>query len=336
MSKKKFTVGGLFSGVGGIELGFQKSGFNILWANEIDEKSCITYRENFSHKLFEKDVKDLKGNELKSVDVLCAGFPCQPFSIAGYRKGFSDDRGNVFFQITRLIKELDCKPRVLFLENVKNFQSHDNGRTLEKVINEIRKLNYSIFWDVLNTCDYTSIPQNRERTFLICFRDEKDWESYQNEITLSARFAKIFPPKKLNTNKPIADFLEKHEPNEKFFYRQDRYMYSDLRKSMTSKETLYQWRRKYVRENKNGKCPTLTANMGTGGHNVPLIVTDLGFRKLTPRECFNFQGFPKSFILPKELADSHLYKQAGNAVTVKLISLLANQIKMVLHGENPK
>jgi DNA (cytosine-5)-methyltransferase 1 len=76
--------------------------------------------------------------------------------------------------------------------------------------------------------------------------------------------------------------------------------------------------------------------MGTGGHNVPLIVTDLGFRKLTPRECFNFQGFPKSFILPKELADSHLYKQAGNAVTVKLISLLANQIKMVLHGENPK
>jgi DNA (cytosine-5)-methyltransferase 1 len=95
---------------------------------------------------------------------------------------------------------------------------------------------------------------------------------------------------------------------------------------MKSKETLYQWRRQYVRENKNNKCPTLTANMGTGGHNVPLVVTDDGFRKLTPRECFNFQGFPKNFKLPKEMANSHLYKQAGNAVTVDLIKVLAKKI----------
>ena len=107
-------------------------------------------------------------------------------------------------------------------------------------------------------------------------------------------------------------------------------MYPELRKTMESPDTLYQWRRRYVRENKNNKCPTLTANMGTGGHNVPLVLTDEGIRKLTPRECFNFQGFPKSFILPSELANSHLYKQAGNAVTVDLIKILAKQIYQVL------
>ena len=114
---------------------------------------------------------------------------------------------------------------------------------------------------------------------------------------------------------------------ENFYYRQDKYMYPELRKTMKSKDTLYQWRRQYVRENKNNRCPTLTANMGTGGHNVPLVLTDEGYRKLTPRECFNFQGFPKSFQLPKEMANSHLYKQAGNAVSVPLITVLAKAIK---------
>ena len=109
MSKSTKTsrpkVGGLFSGVGGIELGFQKSGFEIVWANEIDKHSCVTYRQNFSHKLYEEDIKKLKGADLETVDVLCGGFPCQAFSIAGYRKGFEDDRGNIFFEIARLVND---------------------------------------------------------------------------------------------------------------------------------------------------------------------------------------------------------------------------------------
>ena len=326
MTNKDFTVGGLFSGVGGIELGFEKAGFNVLWANEIDKNSCKTYRENFSHKLIEDDIKNIKGEDLKSVDVLCGGFPCQPFSIAGYQKGFDDERGNIFFEIIRLIKELKKKPKVLFLENVKNFKSHDQGRTFQTVINIIQENGYSVFFDVLNTYEYTKIPQNRERTFLICFKDELGWDFTNNKNTASYKFSKLFPPKKVSSNKPIGDFLETKEVPENFYYRQDKYMYSELRKTMKSKETLYQWRRQYVRENKNNKCPTLTANMGTGGHNVPLVVTDDGFRKLTPRECFNFQGFPKNFKLPKEMANSHLYKQAGNAVTVDLIKVLAKKI----------
>ena len=328
--KQKYTVGGLFSGVGGIELGFEKSGFNVLWANEIDKNSCLTYRNNFSHQLIEGDIKNLKGKDLKSVDILCGGFPCQPFSIAGYRKGFDDDRGNVFFEIIRLVNELKRKPKVLFLENVKNFKSHDQGKTFQTVVNIIKEQGYSVFFDVLNTSDFTKIPQNRERTFLICFKDEVNWESLNKTTSMSYKFSHLFPPKKVKSNKSITDFLETKEIPENFYYRQDKYMYTELRKMMKSKETLYQWRRQYVRENKNNKCPTLTANMGTGGHNVPLVVTDDGFRKLTPRECFNFQGFPKTFKLPKDMANSHLYKQAGNAVTVDMITVLAKKIHQVI------
>ena len=324
MKNKKFTVGGLFSGVGGIELGFEKSGFDVIWANEIDKNSCTTYRKNFSHTLYEEDIRNLKGKDLEPVDILCGGFPCQAFSIAGYRKGFEDDRGNVFFEIIRLINELKKKPKVLFLENVKNFKSHDNGKTFQTVINIINKQGYSVFFDVLNTCDFTKIPQNRERTFLICFKDEFGWEFSGKTNSMSFNFSKLFPPQKIKSNKSITDYLETKEVPENFYYRQDKYMYTELRKTMKSRETLYQWRRQYVRENKNNKCPTLTANMGTGGHNVPLVVTDDGFRKLTPRECFNFQGFPK------DMANSHLYKQAGNAVTVDMIAVLAKKIYKVI------
>jgi len=327
----KPKVGGLFSGVGGIELGFEKSGFEIAWANEIDKNSCITYRENFSHKLYEEDIRNLEGKDLEPVDVLCGGFPCQAFSVAGYRKGFEDDRGNIFFEIIRLINELKTKPTVLFLENVKNFKSHDQGRTFQRVIQEISDLGYSVFFDVLNTCDYTEIPQNRERTFLICFKGEHNWQFSGETDFMSHKFSGLFPPSKVKSNKPIRDFLENNkEVPESFFYRKDKYMYSELRETMKSKDTLYQWRRQYVRENKSNQCPTLTANMGTGGHNVPLIYTEDGYRKLTPRECFNFQGFPKGFKLPEEMANSHLYKQAGNSVTVRLIRVLAEKIHEVL------
>tara|TARA_B100000575_G_C23124390_1_gene651189 strand:- start:101 stop:1096 length:996 start_codon:yes stop_codon:yes gene_type:complete len=327
--KKIFSVGGLFSGIGGIELGFIQAGFKILWANEIDKNCAITYRANFNHKLYEKGIEELSGKELEPVDVLCAGFPCQAFSIAGYQKGFKDKRGNVFFEIVRIIKELKTKPKVLFLENVKNLRTHDKGNTFKRICEEINKLGYSIFTDVLNTADFTTIPQNRERTFLICFRNEKDWDSNPKKNKYSKGFSQMFPPKKTKQLNHISKYFEK-TIDDYYYYDQRKYNHRELSENIKSKDTLYQWRRVYVRENKNNMCPTLTANMGTGGHNVPLLKDDLGIRKLTPRECFNFQGFPKSYKLPKEVANTQLYKQAGNAVTVKLIEKLAKNIKIVL------
>ena len=154
-----FKVGGLFSGVGGIELGFQKAGFDIAWANEFDREACISYRKNSKHLLIEKDVYELKGNDLAPVDVLVAGFPCQAFSLAGKRKGFDDERGNLFFEIMRLVNELEEKPKVIFLENVKNLKSHDNGNTFRRIANIIQEENgYSFFFNVM---PISSKPSNK-------------------------------------------------------------------------------------------------------------------------------------------------------------------------------
>lgn len=325
-NKDPFTVGGLFSGVGGIELGFIKNGFEVLWSNDIDEPSSRTFKENFNHQHILLDIHKLKGGDLAPIDVLVGGFPCQAFSVAGYRKGFADDRGNLFFEIVRLIEELQYKPKALLLENVKNFYTHDNGNTFKVVHDCLESIGYSVFSKVLNTSEYTKIPQNRERTFIICFLEGSD-AIFDTSKQMTQTFRKIFPPKPLNRTDHISGYLQKAKVDNKYYYGEDKYMFNELEKSIISNDTVYQWRRHYVRENKSNVCPTLTANMGTGGHNVPLIKDQFGLRKLTPRECFSFQGFPKNYKLPKNIADSQLYKQAGNSVTVEMISLLAKCIK---------
>ena len=328
---RKFKVGALFSGVGGIELGLTSTKkFEISWANELDKYCARTYRENFNHTFLEEDINNLNGKELNEVDILVGGFPCQAFSVAGYQKGFEDKRGDVFFQIIRLINELPNKPKVLLLENVKNIYTHDKKKTFRIIQDSLEQTGYCVFSKIMNTYEYTNIPQNRERTFIICFLEGKH-AFMDPSKPMSTYFQKIFPPKKRTSKlKDISYFLERNEVEEKYYYRQDKYNYKELSASIKKKETFYQWRRVYVRENKNGVCPTLTANMGTGGHNVPLIRDNDGIRKLTPRECFNLQGFPKTFKFPKEMPNTQLYKQAGNSVTVDIIKKHAEIIHKVL------
>ena len=332
MEKKIYKVGGLFSGVGGIELGFSdKEKFKIVWGTDFDNNASKTYRKNFSHQFYEIDINELKGHELEEVDVLVGGFPCQAFSVAGYQKGFEDKRGDVFFQILRIINELPKKPKVLLLENVKNIYTHDKKRTFKIIQDSLEQTGYCVFSKVLNTCDYTNIPQNRERTFIVCFLEGKH-AFLDLSKPKSTYFQKVFPPEINKKILPVRNFLENNEVDEKYYYRQDKYNYADLSKSIVKPNTFYQWRRVYVRENKNGVCPTLTANMGTGGHNVPLIKDEFGIRKLTPRECFNLQGFPKTFNLPEEVSNTQLYKQAGNSVTVTMIKKFAEIIYNCLNS----
>jgi DNA (cytosine-5)-methyltransferase 1 len=335
VSRKSYTVGGLFSGVGGIEQGFINNGFEVLWSNDIDEPSSKTFKLNFNHRHILRDIHLLKGSELEPVDVLVGGFPCQAFSVAGYRKGFNDERGNLFFEIVRVIEELEFKPRALLLENVKNFYTHDNKRTFRKVKEYLEDLGYYVFSKVLNTSDYTNIPQNRERTFIICFLEGSE-AIFDPDQKMTQRFNMIFPPRALNKTDHISKHLELKKVDDKFYYGPEKYMYKELVKAIKSRDTVYQWRRQYVRENKSNVCPTLTANMGTGGHNVPLIKDDYGFRKLTPRECFNLQGFPKEYKLPQDVGLSQLYKQAGNSVTVEMIGVLAKMIKEALDTKYAK
>ena len=319
MTKNKFKVGRLYAGVGGICLGFNNAGFEVVWANEIDKNACITYRKNFSHKLYQEDIMNLDISTLDPIDVLAGGFPCQPFSVAGYRRGFDDARGNHFFRMLDFVDEM--RPKVLFFENVKNLVGHDKGNTFKIIKKEIVTRNYSFHAKVLNTKDYGNIPHNRERIFIVGF---------DNDVYPNSDNSFCFPDKEVLT-RTVKDVFESKKVDEKYYYKEDKYMYELLEENMKKNDTVYQFRRQYVREYKSNVCPTLTANMGTGGHNVPLIKTKYGFRKLTPRECYRFQGFPDTYSFP-EIASSHLYKQAGNSVSVSVIENISKNIFIVLQG----
>lgn len=304
---------GLFSGVGGIELGFAQAGIQTIWANDIDKNAAITYELNHENQIIVEDISNIESKKIPSSDILLAGFPCQAFSIAGYQKGFEDERGNIFFQLARVIR--DKKPKVIFIENVKNLVSHDGGNTFRVIQETLEEYGYHIKHMVLNACEYGNIPQNRERIYIIGFLNKNHYRNFE-EI------------KPIPLTKSIGDIVKYDKKvDAKYYYTKEKYKFYDiLKKEITKKNTIYQWRRVYVRENKSNVCPTLTANMGTGGHNVPLVLTKYGIRKLTPKECFLFQGYPEGFKLP-DLAQTHLYKQAGNSVVVPVIKRLAENIK---------
>ncbi len=306
-------VAGFFTGVGGIELGFEQAGFEVIWSNEIDEKAGITFKANNNTHIVIDDICNINSKSVPDVDVIVGGFPCQAFSIAGYQKGFEDERGEIFFQLARIIK--DKMPRIIFIENVKNLLGHDKGNTFKVIRETFESYGYNLKTMILNASEYGNIPQNRERIYIIGFRNEEDFNNFRSiePIILETKVT------------DIVDYNEKVE--DKYYYTKDNCSFYDtLENEITRIDTLYQWRRIYVRENKSNLCPTLTANMGTGGHNVPLVLTKYGIRKLTPKECFLFQGYPKKFVLPKNIAQSHLYKQAGNSVVVPVINRLANEI----------
>lgn len=310
-SKHGFKTIDLFAGVGGIRLGFEKAGFKTVFANDFEAKCKDTYDLNFKDsKLIVEDIRKIGIDDLPKFDFLLGGFPCQAFSIAGYRQGFKDekDRGNLFFDVARIIEAK--KPEGFLLENVKNLKSHDGGNTFKIIEETLIKLGYHVKYKVLNSMEFGNIPQNRERIYIVGFRNE----GYRNKFE--------FPdPVKLTVK--ITDILERNVP-EKYYYN-GKPLFDKLKGSVTEEGKVYQWRRQYVRENKKGVCPTLTANMGTGGHNVPIIKDKKGIRKLTPLECARIQGFPKDYILPK-LADSALYKQFGNSVSVPVIEAVAKQM----------
>lgn len=308
----------LFAGIGGFRLALQNIGGKCVYTSEWENAAKKTYRENFGEIPFGDITKKSTKNYIPDeFDVLCAGFPCQAFSIAGNRKGFADTRGTLFFDVEEIIEK--HRPKAIFLENVKNLISHDKGNTFKTIIEILeKKLGYKVYSEVLNSMTHANIPQNRERIFIVAF-DPNQVKNY-NDFKF---------PKKIDLTRSIHDILQKGKQDDKYYYTKDHKYYPDLEKTMTSKDTVYQWRRVYVRENKSNVCPTLTANMGTGGHNVPLIKDIYGIRKLTPRECFSFQGYPQNYILPK-LANSKLYMQAGNSVTTTLIERIANEIKNVL------
>jgi DNA (cytosine-5)-methyltransferase 1 len=332
MADQQYTFGSLFAGIGGICLGFSQAGFVINWANELDKFACKTYRYNEHGISPELDITecDIRSfNAPGNVDVLGGGFPCQPYSVAGLMQGLDDDRGMPMFnEILRIAQE--SNPRVIFLENVGNLKSFDNGRTFELLMDKLKKAGYPFQnHKVLNSKDYSGIAQYRSRIYIVAFREERDF--YCFKTLFESGLKKVDPIVRFN------QIVEDGPIPEKYYYSQNdrskcvsvRY-YEHFVPSITEKGVFYQYRRNKVRKNKNGLCPALTASMGGGGHNVPIILDDVGIRKLTPRECLNVQGFPEWYDFPEDMADCHKYRQVGNSVTVPLIKRYAEIIYKTL------
>ena len=324
MYSAKLTCASFFAGVGGIDLGFEEQGFKTVYANEFDTKARETFSLNFPHvQLDGRDIREVSATEVPSVDIIVGGFPCQAFSITGYQQGFHDEkgRGNLFFELARVIEEK--QPKVIFLENVKNLVSHDKGNTFKVILKTLEDLGYFVHFKVMNAAKYGNIPQGRERIYIVGFRDKEvaDQFVFPEEIPLTVRIHDV-----IDFEKPV---------DEVFYYREDKHYYPLLDSEITSSNSIYEYRRgQYVRENKSGVVPTLMAGMGMGGNIVPIIRTFSGeIRKMTPRECFNTQGFPRNYKVPENMANSHLYKQAGNSVAVPVVSRIAEQIRLALESE---
>lgn len=308
-------VASMFSGIGGIDLGFQQAGFEIVWANEFDKHAAATYRYNFgAAHLVEGDVRMVDVRAIPDFDVLVAGFPCQSFSIAGKQRGFDDDRGKLFFQIVRVVESK--QPEIIFLENVSNLLEHDEGKTFLTVYNALVPFGYSFKYCVMDAQEYGNVPQHRERIFIVAFKDMEKCEMFK------------FPEKiELTTNlNDIINRSEKH--SDCYYYSGNDNIYEKLRLNVKSHSLIYK-----IRNNgddiRNYKiCPTLTASMGSFQQRIPVVKDNYGIRKLTPYECLWLLGYPRSFKFPK-VPMAEAYKQCGNSVVIPVIKRIAEKIMML-------
>lgn len=310
----------LFAGLGGFRIALESLGAKCIYSNEWDSDAQEVYSNNFS-EIPEGDITKIDENSIPEHDILCAGFPCQAFSISGKQKGFEDSRGTLFFDVARIVKAK--KPKIVFMENVKNFATHDGGKTLEVVRNTMEDLGYDFNQKVLNAVDY-GIPQKRERIYMVCFRKD-------------LKIDKFSYPKPFKLSKHVEDFLLKDEVLLKNLYV-DR---SDIH-YLNKEDNLYS--NKSIRlgiVNKGGQgeriystkgiAITLSANGGgvfakTGGYLI-----NGRPRKLHPRECARIMGFPDSYKLSKKI--SQAYKQLGNSVVIDVLQLISIQFAIAL-GEH--
>jgi DNA (cytosine-5)-methyltransferase 1 len=315
LRKRQLRFIDLFAGIGGMRLGFERAGCKCVWSNDYDRYSAQTYTENFGEEDFVlRNIREISSSEIPDFDILCAGFPCQPFSIAGVSKknalkrphGFQDKtQGTLFYEIIRILKEK--KPPAFFLENVRNFLHHDKGKTFKITKGTLEEIGYSFYHKAVNA--KLLVPQNRERIYMIGFRDK----------TLDFRL------KEIPDLKPKAkDILEKDVPSK-----------------YTLTDHLWEYLQNYAKKHKqkgNGfgfglvnfdsYTRTLSARYFKDGSEILIPQEGKNPRRLTPRECARLQGFPETFKIP--VSDTQAYKQFGNSVAVPVIELLAKDVVKTL------
>jgi DNA (cytosine-5-)-methyltransferase len=334
MGENMYKSVDLFAGIGGIRLGFDKAfekDIETVFVSEWDKKAQETYRANFKDKFnIQGDITKIEENEIPQHDILLAGFPCQAFSLAGLKKGFEDARGTLFFDVARIAEY--HKPKVIFCENVKNLVNHDRGKTFKVIRRILENLGYKVYEKVLNSKNF-GVPQNRERIYIVAFREDIDSSNFSF-------------PEEITDSKVISDIMEEKEVSPKY-YLSDVYLDSLIRhkERHESKGNGFGYEIKKLDEIAN------TLVCGGMGRERNLIidrrltnftpVTHIKgeinkkyIRKMTPREWARLQGFPDDFKFV--VADTHLYKQFGNSVTVSVIEAIAKKIKKVLELQDNK
>lgn len=340
MSDTTYKAIDLFAGIGGIRMGFDQAfgkKIETVFVSEFDEPAQKTYRANFDDPFdISGDITQIEASQVPDFDICLAGFPCQAFSLAGKRKGFDDDykgraRGTLFFDMLRICTDRDNKPKVIFCENVKGLPIHDRGRTFETILGALQEEGYVPFYKVLNSKNF-GVPQNRERIYIVAFREDIAPETFDF-------------PTHAGKKKTIEDILD-DAPISSKYYLSDVYM-ETLRRHRAHHEALGHGFGYEIRELNGIAGAIVCGGMGrernliidhrehsmTPVTNIKGEINKEDIRKMTPREWARLQGFPDSFNLT--LADTQLYKQFGNSVTVPVIKAIANRIKEELnaHGE---
>lgn len=300
----------LFAGIGGIRLGFEQAfgSVDCVFTSEIDKYAVTTYKANFKDSHIFGDIKQIDENDIPDHDILLAGFPCQPFSQAGLKKGFTDTRGTLFFDIERIL--LAKQPKAFLLENVKQLKGHDKGRTFQTIIDHLNKAGYKVFYEILKARDF-GLPQNRERIYIVGFLDHSINFEFPKPTNLPTRVGDILDD--------VVD--EKYTISDKLWSGHKRR--KELNKlngkgfgyGLFNKESAY--------------TNTISARYYKDGSEILIEQENKNPRKLTPREAARLQGFPEDYIIP--VSDAQAYKQFGNSVAVPVIKAIAMEMKKVLN-----
>lgn len=312
----------LFCGIGGFRVAFEQFGCKCVFSSDIDKYARETYKDNFG-EYPTGDITQIDEKDIPDHDILCAGFPCQPFSIGGKRLGFEDTRGTLFFDVLRILKEK--RPKAFFLENVSGICNHDNGNTISTILDCLEDINYATIFKTINAKD-VGYPQNRNRWYCVGFNKD-----YYPNIDNDYEFS--FPTNK-ELKYSIDSLLEKDVSNK---YDISQIAKENIQNHIDDFKNSQRYNTEHVliaNEIRKSRCnfrcdgisPCLTAKMGTGGNNIPVVV-DAG-RKLTERECLRIMGYPDTYIIKENFHQS--YKQIGNSVVVPIITDIATEIIKII------
>jgi DNA (cytosine-5)-methyltransferase 1 len=321
----------LFAGIGGIRKGFELTGkYETVFANDNDKNCKITYDLNFdSTRLTLGDIRKMSviNGDIPAFDILLGGFPCQPFSVAGLKKGFDDPkgRGTLIDDIVRLLVEAKTKysqPKGFLLENVRNLVDLEDGAVYRAIRDKLAGLGYEVDYQIYNSLNF-GLPQNRQRVYIVGFKDKAVMDHFKSE----------WPKPGGPSQRKVKDILE---PNvDAKYYYNGKALFDRIKEDVINPDSVYLYRRNHVREHKSGYSPTLVASMGQGGHNIPIVKDSKGLRRLTPRECAILQGFD-DLKIPLSIPEVHVYKQIGNSVSVPVMFAIARKMAIVLESSAPK